>query len=196
MAISRYLIAGLGNPGREYHLTRHNIGFYFLDHLAALYGWRLDSLKMQGLHCQGRALDGQLFLVQPQTYMNLSGTCIRGFLDYYKIPQEHLLVLHDDLDLMPGRIKMVARGGAGGHNGIRSIIQHLGSQDFARLKVGIGRPGSNPEGNSPRVEQFVLSPLSATELALFDQQKALVAEAVESFVREGIDACMNRINGR
>lgn len=196
MAISRYLIAGLGNPGREYHLTRHNIGFYFLDHLAALQGWRLDSLKIQGLHCQGRAFGGQLFLVEPQTYMNRSGSCIRGFLDYYKIPQEHLLVIHDDLDLKPGRIKMVARGGAGGHNGIRSIIQHVGTQEFARMKVGIGRPVPHPDDHGPRVEQFVLSPLSASELTLFDQQKALVAEAVASFVREGIEACMNRINGR
>ncbi|MCL2790617.1 MAG: aminoacyl-tRNA hydrolase [Desulfobulbus sp.] len=196
MADRRFLFAGLGNPGREYHLTRHNIGFLFIDHIADHCGWRVDSLKMQGSYGQGRAWGGQIFLLKPQTYMNRSGECIRGFLDYFKIPREHLLVLHDDIDLAAGRVKLVARGGSGGHNGIRSIIQHLGGQEFARVKIGIGRPWSGPEENGQPVDQFVLSRLSDDEQILFSQQKSLITEAIELFVREGIDTCMNRINGR
>jgi len=196
MADRRFLLAGLGNPGREYQLTRHNIGFLFIDHIADRCGWRVDSLKMQGCYCQGRAWGGQIFLLKPQTYMNRSGECIRCFLDYFKIPWEHFLVLHDDIDLAAGRVKLVARGGAGGHNGIRSIIQHLGTQDFARMKIGTGRPPTGPEETSQPIDQFVLSRLSGDEQILFDQRQSLITEAVELFVREGIDVCMNRINGR
>ncbi len=190
------MLAGLGNPGREYQLTRHNIGFLFIDHLADSHGWQVDSLKMQGFYCQGRAWGGQIFLLKPQTYMNRSGECVRSFLDYFKIPPEHLLVLHDDIDLAAGRIKLVARGGAGGHNGIRSIIQHLGTQDFARMKIGIGRPQTSAEVKGQPVDQFVLSRFTGDEQLLFAQRKSLVAEASELFAREGIDICMNRINGR
>ncbi|MCL2340441.1 MAG: aminoacyl-tRNA hydrolase [Proteobacteria bacterium] len=195
MADRRFLLAGLGNPGREYHLTRHNIGFLFIDHIAESHGWRVDTLKMKGLCCQGRAWGGQIFLLKPQTYMNRSGECIRSFLDYFAIPREHLLVLHDDIDLAAGRVKLVSRGGSGGHNGIRSIIQHLGSQDFARMKIGIGRPLAGPAEQGQPVDQFVLSRLSSDEQLLFDQRKTLAVEAGELFVREGIDVCMNRING-
>jgi len=190
------LLAGLGNPGREYHLTRHNIGFYFIDYLADLQGWRADNQKMQGLYCQGRVFGVQVFLVKPQTYMNRSGECVRSFIDYFKIPRQHFLVLHDDIDLGAGRIKLVSRGGAGGHNGVRSLIQHLGAQDFSRMKIGIGRPSMPSGKEGPPVEQFVLSRLSDDELTLFDQRKTLVAEAIELFIREGIEVCMNRINGR
>lgn len=196
MADSRFLLAGLGNPGREYHLTRHNIGFFFIDYLAGTLGWQADTLKMQGFYCQGRAFGAQIFLVKPQTYMNRSGECVRSFIDYFKIPREHLLVLHDDIDLQLGRIKLVSRGGPGGHNGIRSIVQHVGTQDFARMKIGIGRPSAHPDGGGQPVDQFVLSRMSEGELAVFDQRTAMVEEAVRLFVHEGIDVCMNRMNGR
>lgn len=195
MAESRFLLAGLGNPGREYHLTRHNIGFYFIDHLADNHGWRIDTLKMQGRYCQGRYLQAQLFLLKPQTYMNRSGECVRSFLDYFKIPLEHLLVLHDDIDLSTGRIKLVSKGGGGGHNGIRSIIQHVGSQDFSRVKIGIGRPIRDADRKGQPVEQFVLSHMDHEELVLFEQRQAIIQEAITLFVREGIQAAMNRING-
>jgi len=196
MTDPRFLLAGLGNPGRDYCLTRHNIGFFFIDYLAGRHGWQAETLKMQGLTCQGRAFGAQIFLVKPQTYMNRSGECVRSYLDYFKIPREHLLVLHDDIDLPAGRIKLVGRGGAGGHNGVRSIIQHLGTQDFVRMKIGIGRPPAPPEAGGQPVDRFVLSRMGEDELALFDQRKALVEEAVALFVREGVDACMNRVNGR
>ena len=196
MTDSRFLLVGLGNPGREYDLTRHNIGFFFIDFLAALQGWQVDTLKMQGLYCQGRAFGAHVFMVKPQGYMNRSGVCVRAFTDYFKISKEHILVLHDDIDLQAGRIKVVKKGGAGGHNGIRSVIQHLGAQDFARMKIGIGRPAVHSEGAGQPVDQFVLSRMSENELHLFDQRKPLVAEAVDLFVHEGIDVCMNQVNGR
>lgn len=196
MAESRFLLAGLGNPGREYHLTRHNIGFLFIDDLAARYGHQIDTAKMQGHYCQGRALGAQLFLLKPQTYMNRSGECIRSFLDYFKIPLEHLLVLHDDIDLQVGRIKLVSKGGAGGHNGIRSIIQHVGSQNFSRLKIGVGRPLRDADGRGQPVEQFVLSRMDHEEQGIFAQRQAVIQEAVTLFVQEGIQVAMNTINGR
>lgn len=196
MADSKFLFVGLGNPGREYHLTRHNIGFYFLDHLADVCGCQIDTLKMQGLYCQGRAFGGQIFFLKPQTYMNRSGECVRSFIDYFKVPLANLLVLHDDIDLASGRMKVVGKGGAGGHNGIRSLTQHLGTQEFARMKIGVGRPAVTADGQGQPVDQFVLSRMSEAELALFDQRKSLVEEAATLFVREGIGVCMNRINGR
>ncbi len=196
MADSRFLFVGLGNPGQKYHQTRHNIGFLFLDHLADINGWQADTLKMQGAFCQGRAYDNQIYLVKPQTYMNRSGECVRSFVDYFKIPLEHLLVLHDDIDLDAGRIKLVSKGGAGGHNGIRSIIQHLGTSSFARMKIGIGRPLVNEQGQGQPVDQFVLSKMSESEISLFHERQKLVEEAVSLFVQKGITVCMNGINGR
>lgn len=196
MADSRFLLIGLGNPGPDYHLSRHNIGFYFLDHFASAVGARIDTPKMHGLFCQGRVCGKQVLYLKPQTYMNRSGECVRSFTDYFKIPIEQILVVHDDIDLEPGRIKVVGKGGAGGHNGIRSLIQHLGSSEFARMKIGVGRPQTNAQGQGQPVDQFVLSRMSVEELRLFDQRKAVAEQAVEVFVREGIGRCMNHINGR
>jgi PTH1 family peptidyl-tRNA hydrolase len=177
-------------------VIRHNIGFFFIDFLAGVNGLRADTLKMQGLFCQGRAYGGQIFFVKPQTYMNRSGDCVRGFVEYFKIPLEHILVLHDDIDLSAGRIKIVSKGGAGGHNGVRSIAQHLGTQNFGRMKIGVGRPIVSEERPAQPVDQFVLSKMTEAELRVFHQRENLVEEAVALFVREGIDICMNRINGR
>ena len=194
---SKFLFVGLGNPGRDYHLTRHNIGFFFIDFIAGINGLRADTLKMQGMFCQGRAYGGHIFCVKPQTYMNRSGDCVRGFVEYFKIPLEHILVLHDDIDLSAGRIKIVSKGGAGGHNGVRSIAQHLGTQNFGRIKIGIGRPPIvNAESPRQPVDQFVLSKMTEAELQLFHQRESLLEEAVALFVREGIDICMNSINGQ
>ena len=192
----KYLIVGLGNPGPKYHLTRHNVGFFFVDHLADLNGLRIESAKLQGLFRQEQAFGAQVLYLKPQAYMNRSGECVRAFVDYFKIALECILVLHDDIDLMPGRIKIVGRGGAGGHNGIRSIIQHLGTQEFARMKIGIGRPPVEDDGHGQPVDKFVLAKMTAEELALFRQRQELVQEAVEIFVRNGIDACMRSVNGQ
>lgn len=191
-----YLVAGLGNPGAAYEMTRHNAGFYFLDAFAAQQGWHLGSQKMQGLYTQGR-LDGtQVLCVKPQTFMNRSGQCVRAFADYFRIDLSRLLVLHDDLDLAEGRIKVSMGGGAGGHNGVRSLIEHLGSRDFARIRIGIGRPGGDAHGGDPRMEGYVLAPVGAAGRLLWEERRELVGEAIELFVRRGVQVCMNRINSR
>lgn len=192
MADTKILLVGLGNPEPDYQGTRHNVGFFLLDRLASARGWQGESLKMQGLLTQGRAWGHQILCLKPQTYMNRSGECVRRFVDFFKLPLEHILVLHDDLDLSPGRIKVVARGGAGGHNGVRSLIAHLGTQDFARIKIGIGRPPESGEA----VEHFVLGRMSNTEEQLFAGLSDAVEEAARLFVEQGIAACMNRINCR
>ena len=196
MAVKKFLVAGLGNPGPAYELTRHNAGFYFLDAFAAKQGWSIGSLKFQGLYGQGRFDGSQILSVKPQTYMNRSGECVRIFLDYFDIDLTHLLVLHDDLDLEAGKVKIVRGGGAGGHNGIRSLIAHLGSQDFARLRFGIGRPASSLEGSRLSTEQFVLGNISSSERQEWEKKLELVIEAIELFVGKGLEFSMNHINGR
>jgi PTH1 family peptidyl-tRNA hydrolase len=134
------MIVGLGNPGSKYEKTRHNAGYLALDYFADKTGGKFDSEKMQGIFGSIRLSDRKVYLVKPQTYMNRSGECVAQFSRYFDIAPENILVVHDDLDLNPGRIKIVSGGGAGGHNGIRSTIKHLGTDRFARLKIGIGRP--------------------------------------------------------
>ena len=196
MGESGYLIVGLGNPGPKYELTRHNAGFLALDYFADQHGLSFSCEKWQGVYCRDRLACVRILLVKPQTFMNKSGECVVRFADYYRIDITKILVIHDDLDLPAGRVKVVARGGAGGHNGIRSIINHLGTADFARLKIGIGRPERNENGQGIPVERYVLSGFSDSELSLFDERLSLVDEAVELFTRHDIETCMNRINGR
>lgn len=196
MAESKFLLVGLGNPGQEYYLTRHNIGFLFLDFLAETAGGIVESRKMDGLYCQRSYCGSQVLFLKPQTYMNRSGQSVRAFIDYFKIPQQHLLVLHDDIDLNAGRLKVVSKGGAGGHNGIRSIAQHLGGSDFARLKIGVGRPEVNEHGQGQAVDKYVLSRMGEDELQVFEQRRSLVRQAVELFIEQGVAVCMNTINGR
>jgi PTH1 family peptidyl-tRNA hydrolase len=190
------LIVGLGNPGSKYELTRHNAGFLALDYFADQHGFAMTCEKWQGVYCRERLAGIRILLVKPQTFMNKSGESLVRFADFYKIEPADILVVHDDLDLPAGRIKVVARGGAGGHKGIRSIINHLGTSDFARLKLGIGRPEHNEQGQGIPVERYVLARFSDQKLTAFNEQLSLVNEAVELFVEQGIDVCMNRINGR
>ncbi len=196
MGADNYLIVGLGNPGSKYELTRHNAGFLAVDYFADQHETRLSMEKWQGVYCRDR-FDGQrILLVKPQTFMNKSGDCVARFVDFYKIEIENILVLHDDLDLLPGKTKVVARGGAGGHNGIRSIINHLGTSDFARLKIGIGRPQRNEQGQGIPVDRYVLSVFNESDLTAFNDRLELIDEAVALFINRGVDKCMNQINGR
>ena len=196
MGDTGYLIVGLGNPGSKYELTRHNAGFLALDYFADRHGFSLVSEKWQGVYCRDHLAGFRILLVKPQTFMNKSGECVARFADFYKIQPANILVVHDDLDLPSGRIKVVAGGGAGGHNGIRSIISHLGTPDFARLKLGIGRPERNEQGQGGPVDRYVLAGFSDAQFALFNERLPLVKEAIELFIEQGIDTCMNRINGR
>lgn len=196
MADSHYLIVGLGNPGAKYELTRHNAGFLALDDFADQHHCTVHHEKWHGLYCSERIEGRRVILLKPLTFMNKSGQSVSRFVDFYQIPLKNILVIHDDLDLARGRIKVAAKGGAGGHNGIRSLMQHLGSPDFSRLKIGIGRPERDDQGRGVPVDRYVLNTFSDEELALFNDRLALIREAVSLFLEQGVDKCMNMINGR
>jgi PTH1 family peptidyl-tRNA hydrolase len=194
MAESNYLIVGLGNPETQYEGTRHNVGFMALDHFAL----RMDCLsfntKFEGKYCRKRLFGNPALLVKPMTYMNRSGRCVAAFVRFFKIPVTNILILHDDLDLSLGRVKVVARGGSGGHNGIRSLTRHLGSNDFARVKIGIGRPARDEQGRGVPVDRYVLSRFSLEETKIITGLFDKTDQAIELFLSNDIDTCMNKIN--
>jgi PTH1 family peptidyl-tRNA hydrolase len=184
------LVAGLGNPGREYADTRHNIGFMVADELARRHGgsWRG---KFSGELAELR-LDGfRLALLKPQTYMNESGRAVGAAVRFFKVDPEAVVVVHDEVDLEPGRMQARLGGGLAGHNGLRSVAHHLGTGDFARLRIGVGRP----ERGDPRpVADFVLSPFGPD--VDVDALVARAADAVEAIAREGVEEAQNRFNER
>jgi peptidyl-tRNA hydrolase, PTH1 family len=184
------LVAGLGNPGREYADTRHNVGFMVADELARRHGgsWRA---KFSGDLAEVR-LDGlRLAVLKPQTYMNESGRSVGAGARFFKVEPEALLVVHDEVDLEPGRLQARLGGGLAGHNGLRSVAQHLGTPEFARLRIGVGRP----ERGDPRpVADFVLSPFPP-EVDV-EGLVARAADAVETVAREGVEEAQNRFNER
>ena len=182
------LVAGLGNPGREYEQTRHNVGWLVLDEFARRHGGSWRS-KFSGSLAEVRLGDARLALLKPETYMNESGRSVGAAERFFKVEPSQLLVVHDDVDLEPGRLQARAGGGLAGHNGLRSLAQHLGSQDFLRLRIGVGRPG---RGDRRPVSDWVLSPFTAEEDV--DALVARGADAVESLVAEGLEATQTRFN--
>ena len=182
------LVAGLGNPGREYEQTRHNVGWLVLNELARRHGGSWRS-KFSGSLAEVRLGDARLALLKPETYMNESGRSVGAAERFFKVEPPQLLVVHDDVDLEPGRLQARAGGGLAGHNGLRSLAQHLGSQDFLRLRIGVGRPG---RGDRRPVSDWVLSPFTAEEDV--DALVARGADAVESLVAEGLEATQTRFN--
>ena len=190
MVDDTFLLIGLGNPGREYRDNRHNFGFMLIDRLTV----RLDA---RGMKLQSKAIvtscnhaDHKLLLAKPQTYMNLSGTAIQGLAHFYKLPLEKLLVAHDDLDLPFGTIKLRPGGGPGGQKGVASTIERLGTKDFARLRMGIGRP---PGRMDPA--DYVLQDFSRDEMKAVSAVLDRAADAALTFVTDGLDLAMNRFNG-
>lgn len=196
MSNEEYLIVGLGNPGAKYEHTRHNVGFLAVDLFAEQHGIILANEKWNGIFCRTRLSGERVILLKPQTFMNKSGECVGRFVDFYKIPPDHILIVHDDLDLAPARIKAVARGGAGGHNGIRSVMNHLGTVDFSRLKLGIGRPPRNEQGQGIPVDRYVLGQFASSEINDLEDQFNRAGQAMEIWLEQGITVCMNKINGR
>ena len=185
------LIAGLGNPGKEYENTRHNAGFLVLDTLAKKLGADLSERKHRAL-CGKAVIGGQkVILLKPQTYMNSSGESIRAAADYYKVPPEDILVVYDDISLAPGQLRIRAKGSAGGHNGIKSIIAHLGTQEFPRVKVGIGE-------KPPRMDlaDYVLGHFSSGEKKIMEEAAKEAADAICEIVNVGIEQAMNDHNCR
>ncbi len=184
-----FCIAGLGNPGPQYQETRHNAGFLVIEHLAQKTGKNLNKSGFHSLY--GKALIGaeDTMLVQPQTFMNLSGQAVLGVMSYYKISVERLLVIYDDLDLPLGTIRFRLSGSPGGHKGLTSIIQMLGTQEIPRLRVGIGRPQ-----NGQAVVDYVLSSFSGSEKKIFFDSIERAAIASTYFVTDGPDYVMNHFN--
>jgi PTH1 family peptidyl-tRNA hydrolase len=183
------LIVGLGNPGREYASNRHNIGFLTADRWAATHMISFNKVQHHAIIAPGRVDHRRVIAAKPQTYMNESGRAVGALLRFYKVPVERLLVIFDDLDLPLGTIRLRAEGGAGGHNGMRSIIQHLGGNQFARLRIGIGRP---PGRMDPAA--FVLQDFSHAETAELDGLLDRAVHAIDVFTKEGITTAMNQFN--
>jgi PTH1 family peptidyl-tRNA hydrolase len=186
-----WLIVGLGNPGREYERSRHNCGFRALDILAEDLGCKVDKLKFQGLYCQTSYGGKKVFLLKPQTYMNLSGRSVLQLSAYFNIPPQRIIVLFDDISLPPGRLRIRGDGSAGGHNGIKSIIQEVGSQDFPRVKIGVGAK-PNPEYD---LADWVLSSFSAQDEKALAVSLKNAASAALAIIGHGVSEAANRFNG-
>ncbi len=187
-----WLIVGLGNPGREYEKTRHNAGFRAIDALADSLGCKIDKLKYQGLYCQTTYNGKKLFLLKPQTFMNLSGRSVLQLSSYFQIPPARIIVLFDDISLEPGRLRIRADGSAGGHNGIKSIIQEVGSQLFPRVKIGVGAK-PNPDFD---LADWVLSTFSTGEEKALSNALTWAGEAALTIIDHGVSEAANRFNGK
>ena len=184
-----WLIVGLGNPGKEYERSRHNCGFRALDILAKDLGCSVDRGKFQGLYGQTTYQGKKLYLLKPLTYMNLSGRSVLQLSAYFSIPPQRIIVLFDDISLEPGRLRVRANGSAGGHNGIKSIIQELGSQDFPRVKIGVGAPGADGD----MVDWVIGAPSQAERKVLVESfEKAIQAAAC--IIEHGCQQAMNDFN--
>lgn len=190
------LLVGLGNPGDRYSDTRHNVGFLALDRLAERERSSFrQQAKLHGLLAEVGSGPKRLRLLKPQTYMNDSGRSIRAALDWFGLSPEQILVLVDDMDLPLGRLRLRARGSAGGHNGLRSTIAHLGTEAFARLRIGIGAPAGDPSQRRERTVSHVLGRFNADERPNLDQVLDEVLSGIELIQRQGLEKAGNRLNG-
>jgi PTH1 family peptidyl-tRNA hydrolase len=189
-ADTSYLLIGLGNPGREYRDSRHNVGFMLVDRITV-------RLNARGMKVQSKAIvitaayeDRKLILAKPQTYMNLSGQSVQGLIHFYKLPLANVLIAHDDLDIPFGTIRIRPGGGPGGQRGMASTIEQLGTKDFPRLRIGIGRPPGRMDPSA-----YVLQDFSREELKVLSEILDRAADAALEFVRSGLDKAMNKYNG-
>lgn len=188
--VTVYLLVGLGNPGREYRTSRHNAGFMVIDQLTADLGVKLTRVQNRALTGSGVMGGAKIVLAKPQTFMNLSGESVSGLVRFYKIPHEHLMVIHDDIDLPFGVLRLRPGGGSAGQKGVQSIIERIGSQDFPRLRIGIGRPAGSRGGAG-----YVLQHFHAEEQKELPFLLDAAAAAIRLFVTDGLEAAMNRYNG-
>lgn len=182
-------IVGLGNPGRKFKKTRHNAGFMTVDALLKRHKWKLNKSKFRGDYAMETLQGEKVMLLEPQTFMNLSGEAVRPLLDYYEIATEDVLVIYDDLDLPTGKIRLRQKGGHGGHNGIRSMIDHLGTKEFKRLRIGVGRP----ESAAPVID-YVLGSFSKAEKEQAAESIEKAADACEAWMQKPFLEVMNEYN--
>ncbi|MBQ7433225.1 MAG: aminoacyl-tRNA hydrolase [Lachnospiraceae bacterium] len=184
-----YIIVGLGNPDRQYLGTRHNMGFSVIDALAEQYHIKVDTKKHKGLIGSGVIEGHKVVLVKPLTYMNLSGECVREVLDFYKVSPEELLVIYDDISLPPGQLRLRAKGSAGGHNGIKNIILHLGTDTFPRIKVGVGEKPAKMD-----LKDYVLGHFHGEDRIAAQDGITDACAATAFFLENGMEKTMNRFN--
>lgn len=184
-----YVVIGLGNPGKKYENTRHNIGFITIDYLADQLGIKVDKIKHKALVGEGRISGQKVMLVKPQTFMNLSGQSVREIMDYYKIDIEELIVIYDDIDIDKGSVRIRKKGSSGTHNGMRSIIQHLGDDNFPRIRIGIGR---NEKGD---LADYVIGGFNKSEVSLMEDAVRHASKGIEGIISDGIEKAMSKYNG-
>jgi peptidyl-tRNA hydrolase, PTH1 family len=187
MSNRNILIIGLGNPGPKYQYTRHNVGFEYVDALSDALGFSEYSTKFSGLIASKIISSNKIFLLKPQTYMNLSGECVSKAVHFYKIDLDEIFVIHDDLDLELGKVKMKKGGGAGGHNGLKSIDQHIG-KDYHRIRIGIGKPN-----NKMDVSNYVLGNFSASEQEVIDNKKKILVENFNFMLDKNYAMLLNKM---
>lgn len=185
----RWLIVGLGNPGRQYVRNRHNVGFQCLDRMAQVHDLVFDKRQSQGRLALGTIRERAVIMLKPQTFMNESGRSVASVSRFYRVPFERILVIYDELDLPIGSLRLRPKGGSGGHKGMRSIIEHMGSQDFARLRVGIGRP---PGRMDPA--DYVLQSFSESESQILGEVCDAGSKAIECWLTEGVEIAMTLFN--
>lgn len=184
-----YLIVGLGNPEEDYAKTRHNMGFNTVNKIAKYYNIEINKKKFDSLYGEGIIENQKTILLKPQTYMNLSGKAIIQVVNFYKIPLENICVIYDDMDVEPGQIKIRKKGGAGSHNGMKSVVAELNSQDFARIRVGIGTPKFKEDSIN-----YVIGAIPEEEVQLLDEATTKAKDAMISILKNGIDMAMNKFN--
>lgn len=182
-----FLIVGLGNPGREYENTRHNIGFDVIDFMAEKYNISINRTKFKGVYGEGNINGEKVILLKPTTYMNLSGESLRQVIDFYKIEKDNIIVIYDDISLEVGRMRIRAKGSAGGHNGIKSIIAHVGDDVFPRIKIGVGAPKND-------LVSHVLGKFSKDERGLLNQVVEAATDATDTIMCKGVSEAMNLFN--
>ena len=183
------LIVGLGNPGAAYRLTRHNVGYMVVDRLALRHGISLDKQRFNNIFGSGKVDGRHVILAKPMTFMNLCGPSVRDLAHFFKLDTKALLVIHDDIDLVFGKIKIKEKGGDGGHKGVKSLIEAFGSGEFARVRIGIGRPDAKQE-----VKGYVLSRFDAPQEAVLDEVITMAQDAVETILLKGLTEGMNRFS--
>ena len=185
-----WLLVGLGNPGAKYASTRHNMGYLALDGLADREGFRFNKLRFRAWTAQWKVGDQQVLVMKPQTYMNLSGESVGEAARFYKIPADHVLVISDDVSLPAGKLRIRAGGSAGGHNGLKNIIQHLGTDRFPRIKVGVG----SPQQADYDMVDWVIGSFSAQEKKIVDEALDRALDAAECIISRGVTEAQNRFN--
>ena len=188
--IKLYLVVGLGNPGRQYEMTRHNIGFETIDYISREYSVKVNKIKHKGLLGEGFIQSEKVMLLKPQTFMNLSGESVREASSFYKIPPENIIVIYDDISLPSGSVRIRAKGSAGGHNGIKSIIYQLESDNFPRIKLGVGQP----KHKGYDLKDYVLGHFSNDEMPGIIEAVKSVPDIICTIINQGCDKAANKFN--